>query len=286
MAKAKIESWEKLHRRSERQLETAVAAFLQAQNARILEALGPSLIPAGLDLSLSSESEGDELWAAVEDILAAQMAAGAVRMRGQADDATSRRTTALGTIATLETKAFSFSPFKLAASVIDGINSSLDSVKNTGLWSTIAGNRIESVKKSLSSMIQDGLSIPNMTKKLQSILPKMGRSSAKAIARTEATGSLNAGSYAQLLALADQIHAKEWIGLLDRRIRPDHLTAHGQKRKVRAMFRVGGERCPYPGYHGLSARQRIRCRCTFTAVFEVVDDEELAAGGENTESEE
>ena len=48
---------------------------------------------------------------------------------------------------------------------------------------------------------------------------------------------------------------------LDGRTRPVHGEADGQHEDKEGMFSLGGEKTPYPAWAGLSAGNRINCRC-------------------------
>jgi hypothetical protein len=87
------------------------------------------------------------------------------------------------------------------------------------------------------------------------------------IARTETTGSLNAGHNAALESIADSgdVLGKEWLAIGDSDTRDSHLTAHGQVVPVKGNFTVRSFGCPYPGWYGLPAQERVRSRCTTVA---------------------
>lgn len=86
---------------------------------------------------------------------------------------------------------------------------------------------------------------------------------AEAIVRTEMGRVAQTSSYASLSELAkrDTGLMKEWVATLDRRVRPDHLAAHSQRRKVDEPFTVGGEDLMYPLDPRGSARNTVSCRC-------------------------
>ena len=86
------------------------------------------------------------------------------------------------------------------------------------------------------------------------------------IARTEMVSAQNEGH----LQAYDQaeVEGKQWLTAGDERVRPDHMAADGQVRRVREEFDVGGEKLPAPGQGG-SAGNVINCRCTTIPVFEV-----------------
>ena len=54
---------------------------------------------------------------------------------------------------------------------------------------------------------------------------------------------------------------KVWVTRRDSKVRDPHQYAEGQTVDARENFVVGGEECPYPRWRGLSAANRINCRC-------------------------
>jgi len=61
---------------------------------------------------------------------------------------------------------------------------------------------------------------------------------------------------------------KEWVTVGDERVRPAHVGADGQVRRIDELFRVGGQQLRFPGdtSFGASAGNVINCRCS--AVFD------------------
>ena len=54
-----------------------------------------------------------------------------------------------------------------------------------------------------------------------------------------------------------------WSATLDGRTRDDHAAMDQQVQDENGLFRLpDGETAPYPGWEGLSAAERINCRCT------------------------
>lgn len=61
---------------------------------------------------------------------------------------------------------------------------------------------------------------------------------------------------------------KEWVGILDSRIRPDHFAADGQRVPVNDSFFVGGENMKAPRLGSIPANN-INCRCVVNYSTEV-----------------
>lgn len=95
---------------------------------------------------------------------------------------------------------------------------------------------------------------------------------ATTIARTEATGALNAGHHAAHIDLerTGVILGRKWDALLDRYTRDSHIEAeaNGQVVKGSEMFTLTDPfaKTPYPGHYDLPAAHRVNCRCTVQAV--------------------
>lgn len=83
------------------------------------------------------------------------------------------------------------------------------------------------------------------------------------ILRTEGQTAQNAAQAdVYLKARAQGIEGRRrWDAALDGRTRPTHGAADGTFENAEGMFKVGGEKTPYPAWEGLSAAERINCRC-------------------------
>lgn len=81
------------------------------------------------------------------------------------------------------------------------------------------------------------------------------------VARSAVIEASNAGSIAT--ARASQLEMlKEWIATADRRTRPTHRAADGQRVPLNGQFKVGGFDADVPGDPTLPADEKLRCRCT------------------------
>jgi hypothetical protein len=78
---------------------------------------------------------------------------------------------------------------------------------------------------------------------------------------------MNAGHHATHTGLANDgaITGRVWRAILDDDVRATHRNLDGVSVKGDEMFDVGGAKAPYPGWHGLPARERVNCRCVVTA---------------------
>ena len=118
------------------------------------------------------------------------------------------------------------------------------------------------LSRTLQEAITEGLSIPNAAKALREKFGLLTRYRSELIARTEIVSASNAGSLvgAESTGLGVQ---KVWLSARDKRTRPDHLTADGQKKKIDESFILSdGSRLMYPGDPSGPGHQTIQCRCT------------------------
>jgi HK97 family phage portal protein len=123
------------------------------------------------------------------------------------------------------------------------------------------------LKASLSEGINAGEAIPDLAKRVESIMGDRIRSSSEVIARTETIGALNGGT--QLAwEQSGVVAGKEWLSALDERTRETHLSAHGQRVRLNEDFTVGGGSGPQPGAIGI-ASEDVNCRCSMVAVLDV-----------------
>jgi hypothetical protein len=126
-----------------------------------------------------------------------------------------------------------------------------------------------------------GSSIPEIAADVEEVLDTTATprwsNRATVIARTETIGALNAGRADAFEAVAeelDQPFEQQWLATLDRRTRPTHRAADGQRVPVGQSFRVGGSMLRRPGDPLGPGREIIQCRCT-TLLMEPGEDVDL-----------
>lgn len=84
------------------------------------------------------------------------------------------------------------------------------------------------------------------------------------IARTEAMGAMNGGTYAgaRVHEISTGEHRwKQWWSTTDNRTRDSHWAAHMQVQPLDVDFTVGGYSLAHPGQAGAPAGEVINCRC-------------------------
>lgn len=131
--------------------------------------------------------------------------------------------------------------------------------------------------------ILQGESIPNIAKRLDSVIGMNGAAAIRA-ARTACTSAECAGrisSYERADRLGIDM-VQEWVATLDGRTRDEHREADGQQVSVGEPFDVGGEELRWPGDPAGSAENTYNCRCTVRGRVQGLDgaegDWESAAG--------
>lgn len=114
-----------------------------------------------------------------------------------------------------------------------------------------------------------GESIPNIANRVEDVLDATGTerwpNRATVVARTETLGALNAGRTDAFMAVAEETgdeFEQVWLSTIDRRTRPTHKTADGQRVPVGQPFTVGGSSLRYPGDPLGPAKEIIQCRCS------------------------
>ena len=88
---------------------------------------------------------------------------------------------------------------------------------------------------------------------------------ATVVARTETMGALNAGRQDAFAAVAEELATpfeQMWVATVDRRVRPTHRRADGQRVPTGQPFIVGGASLRFPGDPLGPGKECIQCRCT------------------------
>ena len=135
----------------------------------------------------------------------------------------------------------------------------------------------DAVRQEVSRGIASGWMIDDIALAIHT-KQRVGLSSAKRIARTEARRIQNEASYDAQLKAADAGAdvLKEWCAILDSKTREDHRTLHGQRKELDEYFEVNGHRALHPSGFGVPSED-INCRCVLLtrARWAVEDEEEI-----------
>jgi len=119
------------------------------------------------------------------------------------------------------------------------------------------------IRSALVNGLATGQTFTKMMKDLKKAVNLLNYEAMRII-RTEAMTAMNAAADDVYLRAREKgIEGNQiWDATFDARTREDHGRADGQIRDVKTgTFSVGGEKTPYPCWEGLSAGQRINCRC-------------------------
>lgn len=119
------------------------------------------------------------------------------------------------------------------------------------------------IRMALNNGLAQGKSYPEMMRDLKEVLNKTNFDAMRII-RTEGQSAISAGTAdAYDRAAEDGVEGSVvWSATLDERTRDQHAAMDGQVRDEQGVFHFpNGETAPYPAWEGLSAGQRINCRC-------------------------
>ncbi len=189
--------------------------------------------------------------------------------------------------ASMEQAAFALSTAKSAKSAgelftmpqttLQAIRAALDELEDEDYWQEIQTE----TETRLTDIIQAGLEAGDSNYTISmAIREQLGgfgaRRRALMIARTEATGALNAGHEAARAELieAGLVIGRKWLTIGDDDVRDSHAELEGVvARGADGVFDCDGEDARWPGDCTLSPENRIRCRCTTVSVLAGEDDE-------------
>jgi len=260
-----LKEWLQLHASGEKRLKTALRKFFAGQRSRMMAAAKelPVLTVDSAASLLDVDVEYNALMERVSPVLAFLLGAGALRVFMQRPAKLAKKS-----------KAFEFdwddlSQFRLPDSMKTSMQNTFDDLANQSFWRDIQSGSLLSITDSLQRGIEDGLSIPNLRKLLESEHKTMSAVRAELIARTETNAAMGRGaqtSYEALKADGDELQ-KAWISVVDADTRADHAAADNQTVDVEDEFTVGSEKCMHPGDPSLSAAQRCNCRCGTVGVW-------------------
>lgn len=141
--------------------------------------------------------------------------------------------------------------------------------RTVGVWSKVSATIRSQLQAAIQMGLRSGDSLPDLTKRIQSVLTLHSKYAAQRIARTETTAAMGFGGHAERLELGTP--AKEWVSTVDKRNRGanpksrfDHLTCSGQTVESANAFVISGEHLLYPGdiTFGATGGNVIHCRCS------------------------
>lgn len=154
--------------------------------------------------------------------------------------------------------------------MLQRVLTSLEELESQAYWQAIQEETERRLATIIGEGVETGWSNWRISKEIRDQLGGFdARKRGMKIARTEATGALNAGHQAayEELAADGLIESKQWLTIGDIAVRVEHEALSNAETPVGGGFDVGGTQAPYPGWRGLPARQRIHCRCTTASVI-------------------
>lgn len=137
------------------------------------------------------------------------------------------------------------------------------------MWMRVqAGSKITKVqgttKKLIAKVIHKGMQEGESHREIAKRIRKTGRIATPHRARTIALTETHTAACKSVDSAIKSIRIemeKEWLATMDKRTRPDHVTADGQRVDQNAKFKVGMALMAYPGDPAGGADQVVRCRC-------------------------
>lgn len=260
--RAEIRDWLKRHGAAERSLARRMRTFFREQAAAILADLGRlEAVPADVEAFFRPREWDERLIGAATEGVGILMARGA-----RHEWKLFNKTTDPPSVKEL---GFEQLLIDLPVSVKLELRNQLAAVMAKPYWKAINDTTKQALFVSLREGIEGGENLYELTQRIKSKMDgPITTARAVAIARTEATGALNAGQHAaqRQLYVLGLIKGKRWLSILDNKTRKTHVLAHRQTRSVRAMFTVGGHSCMHPGDPNLPGEERVHCRCTTISV--------------------
>jgi HK97 family phage portal protein len=254
---------ERVHAPQERKLQRAMAQYLASQAGRIVGRFTEDLLNGRavgelvqrqfvqrdwlgdlIQILLPAEEDA-ALKAALEDVIRGTLQAGFTDTRRQ-----------MGL-------SFAYEPVRRNTSAEMLIGSLITAVQQTTK---------DAVKATIQTGLDEGATIAQLQAKIMA-MPQFGASRALAVARTETTRALSAGtSDAYQQALNTGVTFKQqWLSSRDSHVRDAHLALDGQERAIGEAFVVpfgkyAGQSALYPGGFTKAALV-VNCRCTTIPVL-------------------
>lgn len=129
------------------------------------------------------------------------------------------------------------------------------------------------IRVAVDEGINEGESVPEMAERIDQQFLRSNSETwtnrATVVARTEAMGAYNAGSWDAFEVMEEELDTpfeKVWLATIDSRTRDSHFIADGQRVPFNSTFTVGGFPGLFPGDPMLPPQEVIQCRCTFLVV--------------------
>lgn len=131
--------------------------------------------------------------------------------------------------------------------------------------STIAGTSSSLILKAISDNIGEGQDVVARAIR-NAVGGAVGLFRSRMIARTETHDASQAAQLNVVQNMDFKPEFKQWVAILDDRVRDDHRFADDQTRRLNEPFDVGGKKMDRPGDRRGGAAQVINCRCVMVFV--------------------
>lgn len=256
MKDRRLALWQKENKASEDLLRSKVRAFLRAQRKRVLEALEAHQEIPTAALLIDLQTEHDAFLADVGPVLGHLIGVGA-DLELQALEGSKQFTVS--------------TDLDLPPNILQAAQTALDELTQQPYWQTIQATTLANLDGLIEQALVNGDSIATLAKTVNRVLGGQADWRSTAIARTETTGALNAGHHAVFTEYeaSGAIDGREWSSVNGSTSRQTHMDADGQIQRGGENFDLDGFACPYPGWHGLPAKERVHCQCTVLPVIDL-----------------
>lgn len=280
--RTKAAEWLKQHSISERSFARALRAFFAEQAARVAGEVAEEngltseeMVP----LVFNPDDEHAKLMPLIRRNIAALMVSGAKAELAELERQRRKVAEPIDPFSSEYMEAFGLNAGDIAelfnqsipGTIRDAIRHAIDETTRQPYWRAIQDSIAADLGDVIKTSIELGDSPHAMAARIRAELGgDDARRRSMTIARTETTGSLNAGHTAAIESLeaSGLVVGREWLCVGDSDTRGTHLAAHGQVAAKGQSFTIGGFPARYPGDALLPAAERVRCRCTVVAAFE------------------
>lgn len=158
---------------------------------------------------------------------------------------------------------------QLPKNVEDAIIGELNKAMAAPWWPGINDTQKDIMRDAIDRGIKQNMSVRDIAADILSGVDGMTKARAEGIARTETTGAMNAGHQEVMKTLfeAGIVEGKQWLAVMDQKVRLTHSFINGVIVEPNGTFDVGGFPARYPGAYELPPSQRNYCRCTVVSAF-------------------
>jgi len=167
-------------------------------------------------------------------------------------------------------------------SMLNDIDFVLKETMGQDYWKSISSQTLFDFEGFLNEGLKDGLSIVEMSKRMQGAFSEYAKTRATRIARTEAGNALNGARNASIDQLIkdaelEGLAYKAWLSVKMNTTRDSHAAMDGVAANENGVWILNGVEARWPGDSRLPARDRINCLCTIVMEVGPSPEQELPA---------